>query len=144
VDVELVPLEDIKAVNELWTLASDNQKRFLQMRVRCENDKECADLLKLDPSTVCQWRSRHEYFARLEGLYKNLPTQIAMMYLNDAMPETVVKQIEIMRNSKNDRTQLEATKALQKLAIDIETLKKQPISKEDKFSLTGKKSYEDH
>ncbi len=140
---DLVPLEDIKAVNQLWTLASDNEKKFLLARPRYDDDAHCAKACGFDPSTVCQWRSRHEYFPRLESLYKNLPTQIAMMYLNDAMPETVAKQVEIMRTSKNDRTQLEATKALQKLAIDIETLKKQPTSREDKFSLTGKKSYEE-
>lgn len=141
-DVELVPLEDVKAVNELWALASENEKRFLQMRVRCENDAECADLLRIDPSTVCQWRNRHEYFTRLESLYKNLPVQIAMMYLNDAMPETVVKQIEIMRNSKNDRTQLEATKALQKLAIDTATLQETKKVNDSKFTMSPKKSYD--
>lgn len=141
-EAEIVPLEDIKQVNELWALANDNEKKFLLARPRFESDAACATACKLDPSVVCQWRSRHDYFPRLEALYKNLPTQIAMMYLNDAMPETVVKQIEIMRNSTNDRTQLEATKALQKLAIDIETLKKEPPKKDKNFSISPKSSYD--
>ena len=141
-EAEIVPLEDIKQVNELWSLANDNEKKFLLARPRFESDAACANACGLDPSVVCQWRSRHDYFPRLEALYKNLPTQIAMMYLNDAMPETVVKQIEIMRNSTNDRTQLEATKALQKLAIDIETLKKEPPKKDKNFSISAKSSYD--
>jgi len=139
---ELVPLEDIKQVNEMWTLANENEKKFLLARPRFESDAQCAVACKIDPSVVCKWRERHDYFPRLEALYKALPTQIAMMYLNDAMPETVVKQIEIMRNSTNDRTQLEASKALQRLAIDIETLKKEPLPKEKKFSVAPKSSYD--
>jgi hypothetical protein len=141
-EAEIVPLEDIKQVNNLWALANDNEKKFLLARPRFDSDAACATACKLDPSVVCQWRSRHDYFPRLEALYKNLPTQIAMMYLNDAMPETVVKQIEIMRNSTNDRTQLEATKALQKLAIDTATLQEQKKVNDSKISITAKKSYD--
>ena len=123
-------------------MANDNEKKFLLARPRFDDDANCARACGLDPSTVCQWRSRHDYFPKLESLYKNLPTQIAMMYLNDAMPETVVKQIEIMRNSSNDRTQLEASKALQRLAIDTATLQETKKVNDSKFSMSAKKSYD--